>query len=257
MWFSLFSLLDFIVWLVFFVLPFISHFNFFLHVTHIHISCHSWSFTFYSSCSDHVFLVISLLFQFPHGILPWSWSISLSAWPVLLLCLTLFSRTLCQVSIPYSHYISPSNFTQVLCFLDSAHILLPLQQESYLFFTFKKKWLVGWNITVIAILLQRISYLFSTCCYIRSHRIFSCCHNPLHIYLPQVTYKIRWELWIPVNLLEVITHQQRSHQQVKPKYNKRTQTQGEERATLEHPDKEIKETTSLNPIELLPQKFTL
>ena len=29
----------------------------------------------------------------------------------------------------------------------------------------------------------------------------------------------------------------------------------EERATLEHPDKEIKETTPLNPTELLPQKF--
>ena len=29
----------------------------------------------------------------------------------------------------------------------------------------------------------------------------------------------------------------------------------EERATLEHPDKEIKETTPLNPIECLPQKL--
>ena len=31
----------------------------------------------------------------------------------------------------------------------------------------------------------------------------------------------------------------------------------EERATLEHPDKKIKETTPLNLIELLLQKFTL
>ena len=31
----------------------------------------------------------------------------------------------------------------------------------------------------------------------------------------------------------------------------------EERATLEHPHKEIKESISLNPIELLPQKFTI
>ena len=31
----------------------------------------------------------------------------------------------------------------------------------------------------------------------------------------------------------------------------------EERATLEHPDKEIKETTPLRPKEPLPQKFTL
>ena len=30
----------------------------------------------------------------------------------------------------------------------------------------------------------------------------------------------------------------------------------EERAILEHPDKEIKETTPLSPTELLPQKST-
>ena len=34
-------------------------------------------------------------------------------------------------------------------------------------------------------------------------------------------------------------------------------TQTEDRANLECPDKEIKETTSLNPIEFLPQKVTL
>ena len=33
-------------------------------------------------------------------------------------------------------------------------------------------------------------------------------------------------------------------------------TQTGERATQEHPDKEIKEATPLNPIEFLPQKFT-
>ena len=37
----------------------------------------------------------------------------------------------------------------------------------------------------------------------------------------------------------------------------REPTQTEERANLEHPDKEIKETTPLNPTEFLPQKFTL
>ena len=37
----------------------------------------------------------------------------------------------------------------------------------------------------------------------------------------------------------------------------RKPTQTEERATLEHPDKEIKEITSVNPIELLPDNFTL
>ena len=37
----------------------------------------------------------------------------------------------------------------------------------------------------------------------------------------------------------------------------REPTQTEERANLERPDKEIKETTPLNLIEFLPQKFTL
>ena len=37
----------------------------------------------------------------------------------------------------------------------------------------------------------------------------------------------------------------------------RKSTQTEERANLEHPDKEIKETTPLNPTELSPYKFTL
>ena len=35
----------------------------------------------------------------------------------------------------------------------------------------------------------------------------------------------------------------------------REPTQTKETATLEHPDKEIKETTPLNPTEFLPQKF--
>ena len=39
--------------------------------------------------------------------------------------------------------------------------------------------------------------------------------------LPLISYKARWELWIPINPLEGRTHQQRSHQWVKPKYNKR------------------------------------
>ena len=37
----------------------------------------------------------------------------------------------------------------------------------------------------------------------------------------------------------------------------REPTQTEESTNLEHPDKEIKRTTPLNPIEFLPQKFTL
>ena len=36
----------------------------------------------------------------------------------------------------------------------------------------------------------------------------------------------------------------------------RKSTQTEERANLEHPDKEIKETTSLSPTESQSQKFT-
>ena len=82
------------------------------------------------------------------------------------------------LSILYSHYISSSNLAQVLCFLDSSHNPPPLLQEYYLSFTFYKKWLVGWNIMVIALLLQRISYLFSSCWHFRSHKILSCCLIP-------------------------------------------------------------------------------
>ena len=64
-------------------------------------------------------------------------------------------------------------------------------------------------------------------------------------------YKTRWELRIPINPLDG-----RNHEQVKPG-TIREPTQMEERATLEHPHKEIKESISLNPIELLPQKFTI
>ena len=67
-----------------------------------------------------------------------------------------------------------------------------------------------------------------------------------------IIYKNRWELQTSVYLLQEKNHQQRNHQRVK------TQVQQEsphkhERETLEYPDKEIKETTSLNPIELLPE----
>ena len=44
---------------------------------------------------------------------------------------------------------------------------------------------------------------------------------------------------------------QRTHQWVKPKYNKKAHSNGKKRATLEHPDNEIKQTTPLNPTEPL------
>ena len=49
-------------------------------------------------------------------------------------------------------------------------------------------------------------------------------------------------------LLEGRNHQQRSHQQVKPKCNKRAHTNGRKG----NPDKETKETTPLSPTESLP-----
>ena len=58
----------------------------------------------------------------------------------------------------------------------------PGQQESYLLYTLSKKWLVGWNITVNTMLIQRISYLFSTCWYFKSHKILFHCLNPFCLY---------------------------------------------------------------------------
>ena len=63
--------------------------------------------------------------------------------------------------------------------------------------------------------------------------------------MPLITYKIRWELWTPVYLLD-----ERNHQMVKKTKYKRDNT-SIRRANLEHPDKEIKENTSLNLIEFL------
>ena len=111
--------------------------------------------------------------------------------------------------------------------------------------------------SVNAILIQRIFYLLSTCWYFKFHKIPSCCLNPFCLLPPLTTYKNRWELQTPLYLLEEENHQQRNHQNIKNTRTTREATQTEERANLECPDKEIKETTPLNPIELLPYKFTL
>ena len=49
------------------------------------------------------------------------------------------------------------------------------------------------------------------------------------------------------------TYQQRNHQEVKPKYNKRAHTNG--RKGNPRASKEIKETIPLNHIEILPKKL--
>ena len=67
-------------------------------------------------------------------------------------------------------------------------------------------------------------------------------------------YKTRWELKIAVNSLEGRTHQKRTHQQVKPQYNKKEHTHTEERASLEHLDKKIKESHRIPTTEVHPIK---
>ena len=76
-------------------------------------------------------------------------------------------------------------------------------------------------------------------------------NTALLTYACTTAYKIRWEVRIPVHLLEGRTHQQRATNR-KSSSTTREPTQMEERATLQHPDKEIKEAMPLNPIELLP-----
>ena len=64
---------DFIVWLVFFVLPIILHFNLSSFTSLIfQITCYSWSCTFYSFYLDYIFLITLLLFQIQQNTLPWS-----------------------------------------------------------------------------------------------------------------------------------------------------------------------------------------
>ena len=65
----------------------------------------------------------------------------------------------------------------------------------------------------------------------------------------RVTYKNRWELQTSVYLLEEKNHQQRNYQKLK-RSTTGENTQTEERSNLEHPDKEIKETTPLNPYRI-------
>ena len=104
---------------------------------------------------------------------------------------------------------------------------------------------------VITVPLQRISYLFSTYWYFKSHRVLSRCLNPfcLHPATDHIQNKVG------------VVNTSKPAGGENPPTNKpttdKTQVQQEsphkhERETLEHPDKEIKETTSLSPTELLP-----
>ena len=70
--------------------------------------------------------------------------------------------------------------------------------------------------------------------------------------MPLITYKNRWELQTSIYVLEKRNHQQRNHQKRENLSTTRELTQTEDRANLERLDKEIKETTPLNAIELLP-----
>ena len=99
---------------------------------------------------------------------------------------------------------------------------------------------------VIAVLLQRASYLFSTYWYFKSHRILSCCLTPLHLH-PDPDH-IQNKVGV-VNTSEPAGRENPSTKEppINKAQQKRENTQSEERVTLEHPDKEIKETTPLSP----------
>ena len=134
--------------------------------------------------------------------------------------LTLFSHTLCLVSIFYSHYISPSNLAQALFSGFSSHSFSSLVRVLPLF-QICKKWLLGWNIMVISVLLKRISYLFFTCWYFKSHRILYHCYNPLCLH-PSPDH-IQDKVGV-MNTSRPTGRQNpttRSYKRVKPKYNKR------------------------------------
>ena len=73
------------------------------------------------------------------------------------------------------------------------------QQESYLFSTLSKKWLVGWIITVNTIHIQRISHLFSKGRYFKYHRIHSSYLKTFPI--PPTTYhKKEWVEAVNTNI---------------------------------------------------------
>ena len=109
---------------------------------------------------------------------------------------------------------------------------------------------------VIAVLLQE-SPLFSTCWYFKSNRILS--HCLILFQLCPSTDHIQ-EYVGAVNISIPTGGENPPIKEAQKGKNPsaiREPTQTEERANLEHPDKEIKETTPLNLIEFLPYKFTL
>ena len=106
-------------------------------------------------------------------------------------------------------------------------------------------------------LTQRISYLFSTCWYFKSHRILS--HGLIPFLLHPATDYIQDKVGV-VSTSKTTGGENPTTKE--PPMGKNPSTtrepiQTEERATLGHSDKEIKETTALNLIQLLPQKITL
>ena len=104
---------------------------------------------------------------------------------------------------------------------------------------------------VNAVLTQRIFCLFSTFWYFKSHRIFSHCLNPFCF--PTATDQIQDKVGI---VHTNIPAEGENSPTKEPPMGENTSTtrqptQTEERANLEHPDKEIKETAALIPTELL------
>ena len=105
---------------------------------------------------------------------------------------------------------------------------------------------------VIAVLLQRISYLFSTCWYFKSHKILSRYLNPFYL-CPAPDHKQH-----KVGVVHTNKPTGGENPPKKEPPTGKTQVQQEnphkqeKRATLQHPDKEVKETTPLSPTELLP-----
>ena len=104
----------------------------------------------------------------------------------------------------------------------------------------------------------RISYLLSTCWYFESHRIHSHYHNPFCLHPAPDHIQEKVGVVNTSNLLEERTHQQASHQQVKPKYNKRSHTnrrKGNPRASRQGNQKDCTtESQRTPPIQVHPTK---
>ena len=101
--------------------------------------------------------------------------------------LNLFSHTLYLSSTFFSHITSHSDLTQSHSSLDPTHNSSPLpKKESSLLSTLSTKCPGGWNITINAIYIRRIPYLFSKGWYFKYHTIHSCSLKPFH--LPPTTY---------------------------------------------------------------------